>query len=128
MSTRLWTSSRPRLNRARPPRFPTANTWIGSRPTRPSSTPRLTARRRAPLSAGDGAPPGTPFQTGNTARSCSAGSSKADADAPVVPALVVDLEDAYRRRRSGRAEMRSPTGLPVETDDLDHPDLPVGRR
>ena len=45
----------------------------------------------------------------------------------VVPALVVDLEDADGRRLTGRGEMGAAAGLPVEADDLDDADLAVGR-
>src|SRR5881394_721265 len=53
---------------------------------------------------------------------------EADAHASIVPAFVLDLEDANGARRSGRAEVRSAAGLAVEADDLDDADLSIQRR
>src|SRR5882724_2297947 len=63
-------------------------------------------------------------------RSPVAFAGKSDLDPAVVAALVVDLENAQGPGARGRGQMRSATGLPVESHDLDHADCPIvgGRR
>src|SRR5258708_37348844 len=48
--------------------------------------------------------------------------------APIVPALVLDLEDPEPARGPGRAEMRAAAGLAIEADDLDDANFAVRRR
>src|SRR5262245_65183188 len=64
------------------------------------------------------------YTAGSGWRPGSAG--EADLDAPVVAALVVDVEEPDRWRLARRRQVRAAARLAVEPGDLDDPDRPIG--
>src|SRR6185369_3577734 len=84
-------------------------------------------RHGAPVAPGQSAAPYR--ESGAVVRRARSRLGKADADAPVVAALVFDLQDLHFRDIAQRIQMRTAAGLAVEADDIDDAHLAVlGRR